>query len=127
MIVFRSSLDVCVCVYVWESSGCEWSFLMDVSFSGCGSISWEQTSVIDVGLRCLAALPNLVPLSMSYLANVSVTTLEAIASRGKLQKLMCRSCLSFTDVGCIWYLQNFFKKDVLMCTCLLLHTYCALN
>jgi hypothetical protein len=115
---------VCVCVCVWETSGCVWSFLMNVSFSGCGCISWEQTWLTDAGLRCLAALPNLVSLSMSYLANVSDKALEAVASRGKLQKLMCRGCLSVTDVGCIRYL-HFFKKDVLMCTCLLLLTYCA--
>jgi hypothetical protein len=78
-------------------------------------------------LKCLASLPNLVYLSMSYLANVSDTALEALASRGKLRKLMCRGCPSFTDVGCIRYLQHFFRIDVLMCTCLLLHTSCALK
>ena len=102
MIVFRNSIYVCACV--WLLSGCVWSFLMEVSFSGCSSSSWEQTSVTDVGLRCLAALPNLVYLSMSYLANVSDAALEALASRGKLRKLMCRGCPSFTDVGCIRYI-----------------------
>jgi hypothetical protein len=100
---------------------------MEVSFSGCSSNSSEQTSVTDVGLRCLRALPNLVYLSMSYLANVSDTALEALASRGKLRKLTCRGCPTFTDVGCIRYLQHFFRIDVLVCTCLLLHTYWALN
>lgn len=73
----------------------------ELNITGCSSNSWEQMSVTDVGLRCLAALPNLVCLSMSYLANVSDTALEVIASRGKLRKLMCRGCPSFTDVGCI--------------------------
>jgi len=86
---------VCVCVFVWESSGCVWSFLMEVSFSGC------QPHVTDVGLRCLVALPNLVSLAISYMPDVSDKALEAIASRGKLQKLMCRGCTSFTDVGCM--------------------------
>ena len=98
---------------------CVWYFLMEVLFSGCSSNSSEQTSVTDVGLRCLTALPNLVYLSMSYLANVSDTALEVLASRGKLRKLMCRGCPSFTDVGCIRYLQHFFSIDVLMCSCLL--------
>jgi hypothetical protein len=92
---------------VQEFSGCVCLSIMEVSFSGCSSNSWEQSSVTDVGLRCLAALPNLVFLSMSYLANVSDTALEVIASRGKLRKLMCRGCLSFTDVGCIRYLNSF--------------------
>jgi hypothetical protein len=73
----------------------------ELNITGCSSNSWEQTTVTDVGLRCLATLPNLVYLSMSYLANVSDTALEALASRGKLRKLMCRGCPTFTDVGCI--------------------------
>jgi hypothetical protein len=99
-------LEFTGCVCVWEPSGSEWSLLMEVSFSGCSSNSWEQTSVTDVGVRCLAALPSLVYLSMSYLANVSDTALEAIASRGKLRKLTCRGCPSFTDVGCIRYFNS---------------------
>ena len=95
---------VCVCVCGGVEWICVWSFLMEVSFSGCSSNSWEQMTVTDVGLGCLAALPNLVYLSMSYLANVSDTALEVLASRGKLRKLMCRGCPSFTDVGCIRYL-----------------------
>ena len=123
----RACLHMCVCVCLGVEWMCVWYCLMEVSFSGCSSNSSEQTSVTDVGLKCLAALPNLVYLSMSYLANVSDTALEVLASRGKLRKLMCRGCPSFTDVGCIRYLQHFFRIDVLMCTCLLLHTYCALK
>jgi hypothetical protein len=96
-----------MCMSVAVKWMCVCSFLTEVSFSGCSSNSWEQMSVTDVGLRCLAALPNLVCLSMSYLANVSDTALEVIASRGKLRKLMCRGCPSFTDVGCIRYLNSF--------------------
>jgi len=116
MIVFRSSLYVrvcvcvCVCVCVWKSSGCVWSFLMEVSFSGCDFMPWQLIYLTDVGLKCLAALPNLFSLSVSYLACLSDRTLEAIASRGKLQELFCKSCLFITDVGCIRYLQHFFKK-----------------
>jgi hypothetical protein len=80
---------------------------MDVLFSGCSINSWKLTSLTDTGLKCLAALPNLVDLSMSYLANASDEALEAIACRGKLRKLVCRGCPTFTDVGCIRYINNF--------------------
>jgi hypothetical protein len=121
---------VCVCVRAWAwacvSSRCAWSFLMEVSFSGCSSNSWEQMSVTDDGLRCLAALPSLVSLSMSYLANVSDIALEAIASRGKLRKLMCRGCPSFTDVGCIRYL-SFLQNSCSHVHLSVATHYCALN
>jgi hypothetical protein len=77
---------------------------MEVWFSGCSIHSWETTSVTDVGLRSLAALPNLVDLSMSYLANVSDVALQDIACRGRLRKLVCRGCPTFTDVGCSRYI-----------------------
>lgn len=115
-----------ICVCVWESSGYEWSLLMKISFSGCSTNSWEQTSVTDVGLKCLATLPNLVYLSMSYLANVSDTALEAIASRGKLRKLTCRGCPSFTDVGCIRYFSSsseyMFSCALVFCYTLIVHS-----
>jgi hypothetical protein len=80
------------------------SVVTEVLFSGCSCKSWEATCVTDAGLKSLAALPNLVALSMSYLANVSDIALEAIARRGKLRKLVCRGCPTFTDVGCIRYI-----------------------
>jgi len=92
---------MCVCVCVWKSSGCVWSFLMEVSFSGCDFMPCQAISLTDVGLKCLAALPNLVSLSVSNLASLSNRTLEAIASRGKLQELICKYCLFITDVGCV--------------------------
>jgi hypothetical protein len=79
---------------------------METLFTGC-RLS-DVVTVTDVGLKHLAALPNLVNLTISYSAEVSDAALEAVASRGKLQKLVCRGCLSFTDVGCIRYRNTLF-------------------
>jgi hypothetical protein len=75
-------------------------------------------------LRSLAALPNLVDLSMSYLANVSDVALEGVACKGRLRKLVCRGCPTFTDVGCIRYINIL---SVSICTCLLVFTHCPSN
>jgi hypothetical protein len=60
----------------------------------------------------LAELPNLVNLAISYSAKVSDAALEAVASRGKLQKLVCRGCPSFTDDGCIRYINTLFIVNI---------------
>ncbi|XP_069694914.1 F-box/LRR-repeat protein 2-like [Periplaneta americana] len=73
----------------------------ELNITGCSINSFEPTNLTDAGLKCLAELPNLVDLSMSYLANVSDEALKAIACKGKLRKLVCRGCPTFTDVGCI--------------------------
>jgi hypothetical protein len=83
-----------------------YSFLVETLFSGCNST--------DVGFRCLAALPNLVNLAISYSAKLSDVALEAIASRGKLQKLVCLCCTSFTDVGCIRYINALFIVNIFL-------------
>ncbi|KDR08751.1 putative RNA-binding protein EEED8.10 isoform X2 [Zootermopsis nevadensis] len=73
----------------------------ELNITGCSVHSWESGSITDSGLRSLAALPNLFNLSMSYMANVSDAALEAVARKGKLRKLVCRGCPTFTDVACI--------------------------
>jgi hypothetical protein len=89
-----------------------YSFLVETLFPGCSCNSWDTDTVTDVGFRCLAALPNLVSLAISYSAKLSDVALEAIASRGKLQKLVCRGCPSFTDVGCIRYINALFIVNI---------------
>ncbi|PNF21850.1 hypothetical protein B7P43_G05970 [Cryptotermes secundus] len=73
----------------------------ELNIAGCSSNSWDTVTVTEVGFRCLAALPNLVNLVISYSAKLFDAALEAIASRGKLQKLVCRGCPKITDAGCI--------------------------
>jgi hypothetical protein len=87
---------------------------METLFPGCSSNSWDAATVTDVGFRGLAVLPNLVDLSISYSAKLSDVALEAIASRGKLRKLVCRGCPSFTDVGCVRYINPLLIVNIFL-------------
>jgi hypothetical protein len=91
-----------------------YSFLMETLFPGCFAFSRNTVTVTDVGVRCLAALPNLISLAISYIEKLSDVALEAIASRGKLQKLVCIGCRSFTDVGCIRYINTLFIVNIFL-------------
>ncbi|KDR24130.1 F-box/LRR-repeat protein 2 [Zootermopsis nevadensis] len=72
-----------------------------LNITGCNERIRNTGYVTDSGLRSLAALPNLFDLSMSYFPSLSDKALEAVASKGKLRKLVCRGCQTFTDVACI--------------------------
>jgi hypothetical protein len=85
-------------------------------FPGCSFHSWGTVSVTEVGFMCLTALPNLINLDVSYSAKISDAALKAIASIGKLQKLVCRGCPSLTDVGCMRYINPIFIVYIFICT-----------
>jgi hypothetical protein len=91
-----------------------YSFLVETLFPGYSSAHRFIDPVTDVGLRCLAALPNLVSLTISYMEQLSDVALKAIASRGKLQKLVCWRCSSFTDAGCIRYINALFIVNIFL-------------
>ncbi|KAJ9598473.1 hypothetical protein L9F63_010842, partial [Diploptera punctata] len=74
--------------------------LQELNITGCSVHSWDNKTLTNVGVKCLALLPNLIELKMSYLACVTDESLEAIASKCNLRRLVCRGCPTFTDVGC---------------------------
>ncbi|GLG95629.1 uncharacterized protein GBIM_02572 [Gryllus bimaculatus] len=79
--------------------------LEKLNITGCSVIQSsspaEHASLTNAGFRWLARLPQLVDLNMSYLAVVTDEALDAVADRGKLKRLECRGCPTFTDAGCM--------------------------
>jgi hypothetical protein len=75
----------------------------ELNISGCNvqsSGTDNVNNVTEYGYMCLSQLPNLVKLYVSDSQQMSDKALKVIASRGKLQKLVCPWCPSVTKVGC---------------------------